>query len=105
MTKFLLLWRLSLLAPWSSDRREAEENVEAKFDAMERFMDAGMVKENAFFVDGNSGCFIFEGTSQDLFRMTSRFSPFIEYDVREMIPYEIGKDTVLESLHEKTLER
>ena len=68
MTKFLLLWRLNLLVPWPRDRREVEEDMEAKLDAMERFMDAGMIKENAFFVDGDSGCFIFEGTSQDLLR-------------------------------------
>jgi hypothetical protein len=103
MTKFLVLWRRNMLAPWPNDRREIAENMEAMFEAIERYVDAGMVKENGFFVDGDSGSFIFEGTSADVLKMTSFYSPLIQYEVKEMIPYEIGKNTILESLRMQEL--
>ncbi|MGZ4864981.1 MAG: hypothetical protein ACXV5N_10975 [Halobacteriota archaeon] len=105
MTKFLVLWRRNMLAPWSADRREVEENIVAMFEALDRYVDAEMVTENAFFADADSGCFVFQGTSEDVFNMTSMFGPFIKYEVREMIPYELGKNTILENLRAKTLAR
>ena len=105
MTKFLVLWSRNMLAPWPADRREIAENIEAMFEATERYMDAGMVTENGFFIDGNSGYFIFEGTSEDIFKITSFFGPYIQYNVKEMIPYEMGKDRILESLRMKAVAR
>ena len=75
------------------------------FEAIERYMDAEMITENGFFVDGDSGCFIFEGASEDVFKITSMFGSFIHYDVKEIIPYEIGKDTILESVRSQALAR
>ena len=103
MTNFLVLWSRNMLAPWPADRREIAENVEAMFEAIERYMDIHMVTENGFFIDGDSGYFIFEGTSEDIFKITSLFGPFIRFDVKEMIPYGMGKDTILESLRMLTL--
>jgi hypothetical protein len=103
MTQFLVLWRRNMLAPWPTDRREIAENMEVMFNTTERYMGAGMVKENGFFVDGDSGSFIFEGTSDDVLKMTSFFGPLIQYEVKEMIPYEMGKNTILESLRMQEL--
>jgi hypothetical protein len=103
MTKFLVLWRRNMLAPWPTDRREIAENMEAMFEAIERYMDAGMVKEAGLFTDGDSGSFIFEGTSADILKMTSFYSPLIQYEVKEMIRYEKGKNTILESLRMQEL--
>ena len=68
-------------------------------------MHAGMVTENGFFIDADSGRFIFEGTSEDVFKITSMFGLFTKYDVKEMIPYEMGKATILESIRSKALAR
>jgi hypothetical protein len=105
MAKFLVFWRRNMLAPWPADRREIAENTEAMFEAIERYMDAEMITENGFFVDGDSGCFIFEGASEDVFKMTSMFGSFIHYDVKEMIPYEMGKNTIMESVRANALAR
>ncbi len=94
-----------MLAPWPSDRRKIAENLEEMFDAIERYMDAGMVKENGFFLDAHSGTFIFEGTPADVLKITSFFSPVIKFDIQEMVPYETGKNTMLESLRMKELAR
>jgi hypothetical protein len=85
MTKFVVLWRRNTLAPWPTDRLEIAENMEAMFDSIERYMGAGMVRENSFFMDGDSGSFIFEGTSEDVLKMTSFFTPLLQYDVKEMV--------------------
>jgi hypothetical protein len=103
MTEFLVLWRRNMLAPWPVDRREIAENMEAMFEAIERYVDAGMVKENGLFADGDSGSFIFEGTSADVLKMTSFYSPLMQFKVKEMIPYEMGKNTILESLRMQEL--
>jgi hypothetical protein len=105
MAKFLVMWRRNMLAPWPADRREIVESIEAMFEATERYADAGMVTENGFFIDADSGFFIFEGTFEDVFKMTSMFGPFMHYEVKEMIPYEMGKGTILESLRMKALAR
>jgi len=105
MTKFLVLWQNNMLAPWPADRREVEENAVAMFEAIDRYVDGEIVTENAFFADAESGCFVFQGTTEDLFNMTSMFSPFVKYEVQEMIPYELGKNMTLENLHTKTLAR
>ena len=105
MTKFLVMWRRNMLAPWPADRREIVESIEAMFEAMERYVHAGMVTDNGFFIDADSGFFIFEGTFEDVFKMTGMFGPFMHYDVKEIIPYEMGKDTILESLRMKALAR
>ena len=105
MTKFQIVWRRNVQAPWPADRTKIAENLDEMFDAIERYMDAGMIKENGFFVDAHSGSFIFEGTSADVLKITSFFSPVIAFDIKEIIPYEKGKNVMLESLHEKTLAR
>jgi hypothetical protein len=103
MTKFLVLWKRNMLAPWPTDRREIAENMEAMFAAIERYIEAGIVRQHGFFTDGDSGSFIFEGTSAEVLKLTSFYSPLIEYDVREIIPYEMGKNIVLESLRMQEL--
>jgi hypothetical protein len=94
-----------MLAPWPADHREITAHTEAMFEAMERYMDAGIVTENGFLIDAYSGYFIFEGASEDIFKMTSKFGPFIKYDVKEILPYELGKDTILVNLRSKELAR
>ena len=64
MTKFLVLWRRNMLAPWPTDRREIAENMEAMFETIERYMDAGMVKENGLFADGDSALSSLRGRPQ-----------------------------------------
>jgi hypothetical protein len=64
----------------------------------ERYTEARIIKNHGFFMDGNSGFYIFEGTSGDVFNLTSAYGPFIQFDVKEMIPYEKGKSTLLDSL-------
>ncbi len=105
MAKFLVLWHRNVLAPWPVDRIKIAEDLEEIFDAIERYVDSGIITETSFFVQADSGSFIFEGTSEDVLRLASFFSPVIKFDIKEMIPYKTGKDTMLESLRMKELAR
>jgi hypothetical protein len=98
MARFLVLWRPSVAVPWPADPKRAAEIVEAMLEDGERYTEARIITDGGFFMDGNSGFFIFEGTSEDVFNLTNAFGPFIQFDVKEMIPYEKGKSTLLDSL-------
>lgn len=41
---------------------------------------------------------IFEGMSEDVYNLTNAFGPFIQFDVKEIVPFEKGKSTLLDSL-------
>jgi hypothetical protein len=71
----------------------------------ERYTEARIIKNHGFFMDGNSGFYIFEGTSGDVFNLTSAYGPFIQFDVKEMIPYEKEGDALLDSLRLLVLSR
>jgi len=71
----------------------------------ERYTKAGIISDHGFFVDGSSGFFIFQGMSEDVFNLTSAYGPFIQFDVREMIPYEKERDALLDSLRLLVLSR
>jgi hypothetical protein len=68
-----------------------QEKVWAGLDALTK---AGLMKEFGYFADGRSGYSIGEGETADTFRSVSLFSPYIECEVHEIIPYEKGKKIV-----------
>jgi len=54
----------------------------------------GEVKEFGYFADGKSGYAIGEGDTVSAFRDVSMFSPYYEFEVNEIIPYEKGKEVL-----------
>lgn len=98
MARFLVLYRPNLAASGPVDPKRAAEIIEAMLEDGERFMEAGIITDSGFFMDGNSGFFIFEGTSEDVFNLTNAFGPFMQFDVKEIVPFEKGKSTLLDSL-------
>jgi hypothetical protein len=45
-----------------------------------------------FFLDGASGYTLVEGEPADVLRSSASFTPFVEYEVFEIVPYEAGKE-------------
>ena len=95
MTKFLTTWRLNQTA-MSPDIAEQGKAAEMWFAAIDKAMESGGLLEYGFFPDGVSGYTLFEGETKDAFRGATTYFPGIISDVREMIPYETGKEIIRE---------
>ena len=94
MARFLVLWRRNPVAPWPTDPAESSKLVEKLWMGIDSLMKKGTMKEFGYFLDGMSGYAIGEGDSADTFRNVSMFSPYIETEVQEIIPYEKAKGTL-----------
>lgn len=92
MARFLILWRSS--TAWPTDPVESSRLSEKMWAAIDDLIKKGVVKEMGWFLDGASGYTIGEGEAADTFRNVSMFSPFIECEVHEVIPYEKAKESL-----------
>jgi hypothetical protein len=94
MARFLVVWHTNPVAPWPTNPEEYLKLQEMMWAGMDNLMRQGQVKEFGYFADGRSGYSIGEGETADTFRSVSLFSPYIECEVHEIIPYEKGKKIV-----------
>ena len=94
MGRFLVLWHRSPVAPWPEDPVESSKLIEKLWMGIDNLIKKGTMKEFGYFLDGMSGYAISEGESADIFRNVSMFSPYIETEVQEIIPYEKAKETL-----------
>ena len=95
MARFLTLWRQNPVAPQPEDFMGELELIEGMFAVMDDLMKKGEIEEFGFFPDANSGYVISKGESADVFRRANMFQPYIRSKVREIIPYEKGKEIEL----------
>ena len=90
----MVLWRRSPAAPFPTDPAEFLKLVEKTWTGVDNLIKKGEAKEFGYFLDGTSGYAIGEGESTVAFRNVSMFSPFYEFEVHEIIPYEKGKEII-----------
>ncbi len=95
MARFLILWRPNLLAQRLKDPSENLKFVEKAIATIDDLIKKGEVEEFGFFPDANSGYIIIKGESADVFRISEMFYPNILGEVREIVPYEKGKEIAL----------
>jgi hypothetical protein len=92
MGKFLNTWRMNPIGPWPTDPAELAELSEMLFAMIDNGFKTGGLLEFGFFPDGTSGYAIVTGEAKDMFARTFSFYPWILSEVREMLPYETGKE-------------
>jgi hypothetical protein len=61
---------------------------------VDQHLKAGGIEEFGYFLNGRSGNSIGGAESADTFVRVSSFYPFIEADVREIVPYDTGKEII-----------
>jgi hypothetical protein len=91
LARYLVLWHRNPGAPWPEDPAESAKLLEKLWMGIDSLIKKGIIKEFGYFMDGNSGYSIGEGDSLETFKNVSMFSPFIECEVQEIIPYEKAK--------------
>jgi hypothetical protein len=96
LARYLVLWSINPAAPWPEDPVESAKLTEKLWMGIDRLIKKGTIKEFGYFMDGLSGYSIAEGDSVEAFKNVSMFSPFIECEVQEIIPYEKAKGALRE---------
>ena len=87
----MVLWRRS--SAWPTTGSEVVQKTGAAIDDEIR---KGRIKEHGHFLDGNSGYTIWEIEGTELFRNLIMTSPYYEYEIHEMIPFEKSRGIVKE---------
>jgi hypothetical protein len=94
LARYLVLWSMNPAAPWTEDPVEFSKLTENLWMGIDNLIKKGTIKEFGYFMDGMSGFSIGEGDSVETFKNVSMFSPYIECEVQEIIPYEKAKETL-----------
>ena len=95
MARFLGIWHTNPVAPWPINPEEFSKLEEKMFAGIDSFMRQGLCKETGYFAD-KGGYVIGEGETADIFRAVNMFTPWLEFEVHEMISYEKGKEIMRE---------
>jgi hypothetical protein len=91
MTKYLVLWRANLNAPWSTDPAEGAKQSEMMLAVIDDWLKTGEMLEFGFFPDGMGG-FAISVDAKAVFKQSGSLSPFILVEAHEIVPYETGKE-------------
>jgi hypothetical protein len=94
MARFLVLWRINLVAPWPTDLSKYLELQERMWAGIDALMKKGEIEEFGVFPDGYSGYAIGKGETVDVYRDVTMFQPYILSEVHEIISYEKQKEIV-----------
>ena len=97
MARFLILWHRNPVAPWPKDLKETIKLLETMWAGIDNLLKKGEIKEFGWFLDGKSGYAIGEGESATVIKDVSMFTPFEEFEVQEITPWEKGKNAVREA--------
>ena len=94
VARFLNVWHFNESAPWPTDPVEKAKVGEIMLAAIGKALETGDLLEFGYFPDGRGGYAISEREAKDQLGSCAAFWPWIEADVREMIPYEVGKEAL-----------
>jgi hypothetical protein len=92
VSKFHMLWRLNLTAPWPTEPQKYLEFQEKLWAVIDDLMKKGLVKDYGIFPDGATGYVIGEGDVLDVYRSVSMFLPYVSSEVHDVISFEKQKE-------------
>ncbi len=95
MTKYLVLWKANP-ALWPTDTKQALAVQEGATAGGDGLLSAGAIKEMGWLT-AQDGFAIFEADSKDaVLGMLTPFFPYYTQEVHEVVPWEKGKQAILE---------
>ncbi len=96
MARYMVLWKANA-STWPTDPKGLLGMWEAATGGGDHLLNAGALKDLGWF-SAEEGYGIFEAESKaDVLGMVQPFFPFFSQDVREMVPWESGKQAILGS--------
>ena len=96
MARYMVTWSANPSA-WSTDPKEALAALEGAIGGGDHLLAQGAIKEMGWFT-AQASFAIFEADSKEnVLGMVQGFFPYYTPDVREIVPWEAGKNAVLDS--------
>jgi len=93
LPKYMTIWRRNPSAPWPTDPTKAKQLDEKTFAFIDEALKSGRILEVGWFADGTSGYSISTGEDAKGVLTGALFThPWAQYEVREIIDYETGKE-------------
>lgn len=96
MARYMVLWKANASA-WPADAKDVLIALEGATGGGDGLLLSGAVSELGWFTP-QEGHAIFEADSkEDLLGMLQGFFPYYSQDIREIVPWEAGKNNILAS--------
>ena len=96
MSRYLVTWKANA-SVWPTDPKQSLAVLEMALGGGTQLRDAGAIKEIGMFTP-QEGFAIFEADSTDaILGMVQGFFPYYSQDIREIVPWENGKQAILVS--------
>ena len=96
MARYMVSWKANA-SVWPTDPKAALAVLEGAAAGGDMLLQAGAIKEMGWFTS-QEGFAIFEADSKAaVIGMVSPFFPYYSPEVREIVPWEAGKQSMLES--------
>jgi hypothetical protein len=96
MARYMVLWKANASA-WSTDPKEALAALEGSMGGADHLIASGALTELGWFTP-QEGYAIFEADAKEsVLGMVQGFFPYYTQDIREIVPWEAGKKSVLDS--------
>jgi hypothetical protein len=96
MARYMVSWRANPSA-WPTDPKEVLGALEAATGGGDQLLGGGAATEIGWFTP-QEGYAIFEADSKErVLGMVQGFFPYFTQDVREIVPWEAGKNAILDS--------
>ena len=101
MSRYMVSWKANPSA-WSTDPKEALVALEGVTGGGDGLLALGAISELGWFT-AQEGYAIFEADSKDkVLGLVQGFFPYYTQEVREIVPWEAGKNAILESARQAT---
>ena len=96
MSRYMVLWKANPSA-WPSDPKQVLAVLEGSTAGGDHLLAGGALKELGWFTP-QEGYAIFEADSKEgVLAMVQPFFPYYDEDIREIVPWEKGKEAILGS--------
>ena len=101
MSRYMVSWKANPSA-WPTDAKEALVALEGATAGGDGLLAMGAISELGWFT-AQEGYAIFEADSKEkVLGLVQGFFPYYTQDVREIVPWEAGKNAILESARQAT---
>jgi hypothetical protein len=96
MARYMVTWKANPSA-WPTEPKQVLDALEGATGGGDQLLAAGAIKELGWFTP-QEGYGIFEADSKEsILGMVQGFFPYYTQDVREIVPWEAGKQAILDS--------
>ena len=96
MSKYMVLWKANATA-WPTDPKGVLAMWEGTAAGADHLLSASAVNEIGWFASEEDYAILDAGSKEEVMGMVQPFFPYFSQDIREIVPWEKGKEAILRS--------